>query len=174
MLLFLLLICTIYYLMMVKTLKMTCIMDRRDTTFLSASLAQNYQLTMQQAITFHMPLSRYEEKHVYLEEGRVERREETRTLERSIGEQTDGCRGHGSAAAAAGSWGRVESARRDRSPASAEDAAASAREKACARALDRVRNRDAILSRRGGLERGEEKEELDDGEQSTRQQGLAQ
>ena len=92
MLLFLLLICTIYYLMMVKTLKMTCIMDRRDTTFLSASLAQNYQLTMQQAITFHMPLSRYEEKHVYLEEGRVERREETRTLERSIGEQTDGSR----------------------------------------------------------------------------------
>ena len=53
----------------------------------------------------------------------------------------------------AGSWGRVESARRDRSPASGEDAAASAREKACARALDRVRNRDAILSRRGGLER---------------------
>ena len=55
MLLFLLLICTIYYLMMVKTLKMTCIMDRRDTTFLSASLAQNYQLTMQQAIAFTCP-----------------------------------------------------------------------------------------------------------------------
>ena len=105
----------------------------------------------------------------------MERGEDTRTLERSIGEQTDGCRGHGpAAAAAAGSWGRVESARRDRSPASGEDAAASAREKACARALYRVRNRDAILSRRGGLERGEEKEELDDGEQSTRQQGLAQ
>ena len=84
----------------------------------------------------------------------MERGEDTRTLERSIGEQTDGCRGHGpAAAAAAGSWGRVESARRDRSPASAEDAAASAREKACARALYRVRNRDAILSRRGGLER---------------------
>jgi len=80
----------------------------------------------------------------------VERGEDTRTLERSIGEQTDGCRGHGpAAAAAAGSWGRVESARRDRSPASGEDAAASA----CARALYRVRNRDAILSRRGGLER---------------------
>ena len=83
----------------------------------------------------------------------MERGEDTRTLERSIGEQTAGCRGHGSAAAAAGSWGRVESARRDRSPASGEDAAASAREKACARALYRVRNRDAILSRRGGLER---------------------
>ena len=30
-------------------------MDRRDTTFLSASLAQNYQLTMQQAIAFTCP-----------------------------------------------------------------------------------------------------------------------
>jgi hypothetical protein len=66
------------------------------------------------------------------------------TLERSRGERADGCRGDG--VAAAGSWGRVESARRDRAPASRGDAIASARARACAMALDRVRNRDAILS----------------------------
>jgi hypothetical protein len=71
------------------------------------------------------------------------------TLERSRGERADGCRGNG--VAAAGSWGRVESARRERAPASCGDATASARARACAMALDRVRNRDAILSlsRRG-------------------------
>jgi hypothetical protein len=66
------------------------------------------------------------------------------TLERSRGERADGCRGNG--VAAAGSWGRVESARRERAPASCGDATASARARACAMALDRVRNRDAILS----------------------------
>ena len=66
-------------------------------------------------------------------------------MERPSGETTAGCRGDG-AGVAAGSRGRVERVRSPRAPASGAGAAASKRETASARALDRVRSRDAILS----------------------------
>jgi hypothetical protein len=67
------------------------------------------------------------------------------TLERPSEETTAGCRGDG-AGVAAGSRGRVERARSPRAPESGACAAESKRETASARALDRVRSRDAILS----------------------------